>query len=155
MHQFDSEFLLGLLFAVAVAIALIALPCAIVITLALNRMFRSWVGRSMRATGGAAVHPELHQPLPHGPQGTLEIEPTAAPPERAKAARAAPLLAEARRQARRLAALYATGASAYPLFLAAAFIVAIDFSSKRNVILVFALLAWSDLIPHLEGRQAL
>jgi hypothetical protein len=38
--------------------------------------------------------------LLHGPQGELEIELTATTPERAKAARAVPLLAEARRQAR-------------------------------------------------------
>jgi hypothetical protein len=36
----------------------------------------------------------------HGPQGGLEIELTAATPERAKATRAVPLLAEVRRQAR-------------------------------------------------------
>jgi hypothetical protein len=33
MHQFDSEFLLGLVFALATASAPIALPCAIAITL--------------------------------------------------------------------------------------------------------------------------
>ena len=147
MHQLGFELLVGLLFALALAIALVALPCAIVITLALNRLFRSRVGRSMRATGGAAVYPERHQPSSHGPPGELEIQPTATTPERAKAVRAVPLLAEVRRQARRLAALYATAASVYPLLLAAAFIVTSDFSPTHNEILKFVLLySWSVLL---------
>lgn len=140
MHQLGSEPLVQGLFAFALTSGLIALPVAIVITLALIRWFRSRVGRSMRATGGAVVPPEIHQPLPNGPQGTLELEPTAASRERAAAARAVPLLAEARRLARRLAALYAVAAAISPLLLTAGVIVAIGFSPSRDVILKFALL---------------
>jgi hypothetical protein len=140
IHQLGSEVLVEGLFAYAVASGLIALPVAIIITLALIRLFRSRVGRFMRATGGDVAHPESHQPLLSGPQGTLEIEPTAASPGRSAAARAVPLLAEARRRARRLAALYAVATVASPLLLTAAVIVAVGFSPSRDIILKFALL---------------
>jgi hypothetical protein len=74
MLQLGFELLVSLLFALAVASALIALPCAIAITIALNRLFRSRAERSMRTTSGHAVYPELHQLFPNGPQGELEID---------------------------------------------------------------------------------
>ena len=140
MHQLGSEVLVAGLFAFAVVSGLIALPFAIVLTLASIRRFRSQGGRSMRATGGAVVPTKIHQPLPNGPQGTLEIEPIAASPERAATARPVPLLTEARRQARRLGALYALAAAVSPLLLTAAVIVTMGFSSSRDVTLKVALL---------------
>jgi len=140
MHQLGSELLVSLLFALAGLIALIALPVALVLTLGLNRLFRSRVGRSMRATGRAIVPPERHQPFVNGPHGELTIALIPATPAQAKDARGIPLLAKMRRQARRLAAIYAAAASLYSVLLAAAVFVAIDFSTTRAVILVFALL---------------
>jgi ABC-type branched-subunit amino acid transport system permease subunit len=65
MHQLGFDLVAG------IAIALIALPLAIVFTLALNRLFRSRVGRSMGSTGSTAVDPEIYQPSPKTPQGEL------------------------------------------------------------------------------------
>lgn len=141
MHPLDLEVLFVVLFASASVSGLVALPGAIVLTLAIIRWFRNRVGRSMRATGGAVVPPEIHHPLSSAPQGILELQPIAASRERAAAAHAVALLAEAWRLARRLAALYALAAAGSPLLLTAVVIVSIGFSPSRNVILKFALLS--------------
>jgi hypothetical protein len=71
MHQLGSESLVAGLSAFALVSGLVALPVGIFFTLVSIRWFRSRVGRSMGAAGGAVVPPELHQPFPNGPQGTF------------------------------------------------------------------------------------
>jgi hypothetical protein len=55
MRQFGPDQILVLGFALLALIALIALPLAILVALALMRRFRGRVARSMRAAAGAPV----------------------------------------------------------------------------------------------------
>ena len=75
----------------------------------------------MQKTSGITGTAELQEPhFASGPVfGKLEIKHIGATRERARAARAAPLIAEARRRERRLAAIYTAAACAHPLILAA------------------------------------
>jgi hypothetical protein len=107
MGHADS-FQSGLLLAPVVA--LIALPIAIVIALALIRLFRSRVARSMRAASGAPQEPEPS--AGEGSKGALDIDliETARTDEGL-----VPSLADARRQSREIAAIHAEAACIYPL----------------------------------------
>ena len=122
---------------VAIFAALLALPCTIVITLALIRRFRGRVAHSMRATV-ASPQPEPRKRLPGRPLGELQIERIDATRARARAARAVPLVADTRRRAWQLAAVHAAAAGLYPLLLAVAMM--IRFSPSNRVVLVLALL---------------
>jgi hypothetical protein len=72
----------------------------------------------MRASVGP-VNLEIDRPPLGEPKGELEIERIDATRKRASAARAVPVLADAQRHARQLAATYAGAACAYPLITAA------------------------------------
>jgi hypothetical protein len=130
MRQFGPDQILVLGFALLALIALIALPLAILVALALMRRFRGRVARSMRAAAGAPV-PHKPDRSPVGrPLGELVIERIEATRQRADAARAVPLLCTARRHARRLAVTYAAAACLLPLLIAVVFLVAGGFASK-------------------------
>lgn len=91
-------------------VALIALPVAILFALALIRLFRWRVARSMRAAAGV---PQDQTTLSgDGSEGVLALEwiETARADERH-----VPLLGDARRQSRELAAIHAEAACVYPL----------------------------------------
>jgi hypothetical protein len=130
MREFGPEEFLALGLAILALIALIALPLAILITLALIRQFRTRVRRSMRAAAGTAVSPEPDQPPLGRPTGELFIELIEATRQRANAARALPLICTARWHARRLAVLYAAAAFSLPLLIAVVNLVAGGFASK-------------------------
>jgi hypothetical protein len=91
-------------------LALIALPVAILIALALIRLFRRRVTMSMRAAAGEPQHPE---PVAGGGSGgvlDIEVIETKSAEERVP-----PLLGDARRRSRELAAIHAEAACIYPL----------------------------------------
>ena len=134
MRQVGFDLAAQLAPTLAVFVALLALPCTIVITLAVIRLFRGRVARSMRATA-ASGPPEVHQRQRGSPQGELRIERIAADQARARAARALPLVADSRRRARRLATLYAAAAGVCPLLLAVALI--IRYPPTENAVLAF------------------
>lgn len=134
-HQF-AELGVALLFW----IVLIVLPLTIVIALALVRLFRARVKRSMRATVGASVNPETYQPAPSGPRGELKIAVIGVTRERNHGARPTPLLAQLWRHARQLALIYAGAVCVQPLMLGAVLVVAVGFAPTHNVIMKFALL---------------
>ena len=119
---------------------LIALPLSIVITLVLIRLFRSRVDRSMQATTGNPVSVLPRQSPPNAAKGSVAISFIDPDGERAKAARAVPLLAQVRRHRHRLAAVYSAAACMHPLVLALVLVIAVSYPSAANqVILVFAL----------------
>jgi hypothetical protein len=109
-------------FELVAIVALLALPVAFVITLALIRLFRKSVGHSMQATAGASTKSQFQECLAATSvtQGGLEIKAIVATRERARAARTAPLVAQARRREWGLAAVYAGATSIQPFILTAA-----------------------------------
>jgi hypothetical protein len=125
--------------ALFVLAALIGLLIAIVITIALIALYRHRVGRSMRIGAGAPAKPSSRQP--HAvPQNTLEIEfitPAGVTP---RVARAAPVVDKVKRQAWQVAAIIAGAASLQPLISAAAIVVAMNFNPSSKVILKSILL---------------
>ena len=139
MHQIGFDVAAQLAPTLAGGVALLALPCTIVITLMLIRLFPGRVARSMRATA-AAAQLEIHQHPTDSPKSELRIERIGATKELARAARVAPLVADTRRHAWHLAAIHAATAAVYPLLLAVALIIAIDFAPTQDVALKFALL---------------
>jgi hypothetical protein len=126
-------------FALLLAIALIAVPLAILITLVLIRLFRGRVAQSMRATAGTPAELEIRQPPTAGPPGELALERIDATGTRIERTHATPLLGKMRRRARELAAIYAGAAVVYPLVLAVVIIVGTGFAPNQHVILLFAL----------------
>jgi hypothetical protein len=117
MRQIGPDISAQLAPALMLIIALVALPCAILLTLLLIRWFRSRVARSMQATAATVVS-ETSRRSHVEPAGALEIawiEPTIT---RAAAARAVPVIARARRYAWRLAAIYAAATATYAFLLA-------------------------------------
>ena len=119
---------LGLL--LAPVMALLALPLAVAIALALIRLFRWRVARSMGVAAGLPREPE--PPAGNGGKGALAIEVIEAARTEA---RGAPLLVEARRRRRELAAIHAEAACVYPL--------------------AFTFLWWPGIPPNLAGMAAL
>lgn len=97
-------------FALLLAVALVALPIAFAIALALIRLFRWRVARSMQAAAGARQDSE--RLAGEGSRGALNIE--LIEPARAGERFVSPL-ADARRQSRELAAIHAEAACVYPL----------------------------------------
>jgi hypothetical protein len=99
---------LGLLLALVAALT--ALPVALVVSLALIRLFRWRVARTMRAAAGVPQDPAT---LPgDGGTGTLAIE--GIEPTWTREAALPPLLGVARRRSRELAAIHAEAACIYP-----------------------------------------
>lgn len=137
--EFLSFDLLELGFALLLVITLIALPLASVLTLVFIRQFRRRVEQSMRAAANATTE-ERPPPLSGGLPGELAIEQIDATGRRAEAARAVPLIGEARRRSWELAAIYAEATLVYPLVIAPVIILAIDFAPEQHVLLKFALL---------------
>ena len=95
----------------------------------------------MHKASGTAGTPELQEPhFASGPVfGEPEIKHIDATRERARAARAAPLIAEARRRQWRLAAIYTAGACAQPLLLGATMAIT-QYVPGQHPVRVFALL---------------
>jgi len=120
-------------FGLVAIVALLALPVALVITLALIRLFRKSVGHSMQATAGASAKYEFQESLAATgvAQGGLEIKAIVATRERARAARTTPLIAQARRREWGLAAVYAGATSIQPLILTAALTAAFSTSKYQ------------------------
>ena len=139
MRQFGFDLWVELGLVLIAYMALLALPFAILVTLALIRWYRYRVARSMRATAGAAPPPDRSLPQDAAP-GELRIERVAASSATANAARAMPLVATARHRLRRRALSYALAATSFPLVLAAAFIVSLDLAVERNLLLTYTLL---------------
>jgi hypothetical protein len=140
MGHSDMRFWIGLSGALVAFTALVALPATILITFALIHLFRSKVRRSMRAAVGALAHPGFCQVRANRPTAPLQTEAIRATGETARRARAVPLLAEARRRARRLAPGYALAACVYSAVLATAMASAVEFSPARRAALAYALL---------------
>ena len=113
----------------------IALPLSIVITLVLIRLFRSRVNRSMQATTGNPISVLPRQALPNAAKGSIAIEFIDPDRERAKAARAMPLLARVRTHRHWLAAVYSAAACMHPLVLALVLVIAIHASPANQVML--------------------
>ena len=132
--------------ALALFVALLALPCAIVLTLALIRWYRHRVARSMHATA-AAGPPQVIRAWSGEARGRLEIGRIDTAKTRAEAARAKPLIARARRDAWQLGAIYAAAAMAYSFLLATAMILANGFAPTWNPILALALLYVVYILP--------
>ena len=119
--------------ALFVLSALIGLLIAIVVTIALIALYRYRVGRSMRIGAGTPAKPSSRLP-PAFPQNTLEIE-FITPDGSPRAAQAAPVVDKVKRQAWQVAAIIAGAASLQPLTSAAAILVAINFNPSSQVIL--------------------
>jgi hypothetical protein len=113
----------------------IALPLSIVITLVLIRLFRSRVNRSMQATTGNPISVLPRQALPNAAKGSIAIEFIDPDRERAKAARAMPLLARVRTHRYWLAAVYSAAACMHPLVLALVLVIAIHASPANQAML--------------------
>jgi hypothetical protein len=111
MSQFSLVALPKLAMASVLWTVLLALPCAIALTLVLIRWFRSRVARSMRATA-TTIPPRIPEASRGGPDASLEIERVDTASARAVAARATPLVASARRQAWPVAGIYVAAAAA-------------------------------------------
>jgi hypothetical protein len=84
--------------ALFVLSALIGLLIAIVVTIALIALYRDRVGRSMRIGAGTPAKPSSRQPSGF-PQNTLETEFIAPDPVSPRAARAVPAVDKVKRQA--------------------------------------------------------
>jgi hypothetical protein len=128
----------GILFAL-----LLALPLGYIITLTIIGLFRYRVGRAMRETAGVRPSSEnlnIGQLTPGKPQSELDLEFIRPTPKTACAARALPVLTEARRHATELARIYAAAACAYPLVVTFVFLEWLSSVPKQHVVLTFALL---------------
>jgi hypothetical protein len=135
--SFDELVIAGV--GLFVLTALITLPIAIVIALALIRLYRHRVERSMRIGAGAPA--KLSSPQPAAfPQNTLEIEFIAPDGVTPRVARAAPVVDKIGRQAWLVAAIIAGAASLQPLTSAAAILVAVNFNPSSKVVLKSVLL---------------
>jgi hypothetical protein len=127
----------GILFAL-----LLALPLGYIITLTIIGLFRYRVGRAMRETAGVRPSSEnlnIGQLTPGKPQRELDLEFIRPTPKTARAARALPVLTEARRHATELARIYAAAACAYSLVLSFVFLARFDSITKQRAVLAFAL----------------
>ena len=82
--------------ALLLVLVLIVLPIALLIALALVRLFRARVKQSMRATAGEAVNPDTYQRPPNGPPGALEVAVLRVTRENSRAARSTPLVSRLR-----------------------------------------------------------
>jgi hypothetical protein len=119
------------------SIALVALPLATLLALALIGWFRARVARSMRSTATTLPLPAARARC-GGPSGALAIERIQPAKARADAARALPLVARARHHVWQLAGTYAAAAAVYAFLLATGMILA--FAPGWHSILAFALL---------------
>lgn len=142
MIEFDQALRLVPIIFVGVALV-IGLPLAILIALALIRLFRRRVGRAMRSAAAGAVDTATGQaarPSPSTlPREELEIEWMRADGKLARTGSTPHVLADARRQANRLAAIYAGAACLFPFVLASVMITFInDGHFEKNKFFVHA-----------------
>jgi hypothetical protein len=105
--------------ALMLIVAILALPCAIILTLGLIWWYRRRVARSMQ-TAAAIGNPEVPRAPSAEPDGALEIL-RIEPARRAEAA-SGPVVAMARHHAWQLAGIYAAAAASYAFVQATAFI---------------------------------
>ena len=127
-------------FAILMGVAVAALPIAVAVTLAIIHLFRSRVKRSMAARGGTASPADPHPAPGDEVRQAAELQPIEPTRERAKAARALPLMAELRWQIRTQAGIYAATTAAWSLLLAAVYVLTIDFSPTSDIVLKYAML---------------
>jgi len=140
MLQILASDLVGFGTALLFSAVFIALPLSIVITLVLIQLFRAQVDRSMQAATGNQVSVLPQQAPPNAAKGSIAIEFIDPDGERAKAARALPLLARVRAHRYRLSSVYFTASCMHPLVLAVALVIANYPAPANQVIPVFALL---------------
>jgi hypothetical protein len=140
-------------FAVLLISMLLALPVTIVVTLAVIRMFRNWVERSMKKT---APKPKEHsmqdtadalekseldeRPLSGTALGELKIKQIDVTSGQSRVASAVPLVAAARRRERRLAVIFSLAACVHPLILAAVMTVSSYRPYPRDQVSTFLLI---------------
>jgi hypothetical protein len=110
---------------------LLALPVAVILTLAVIRTFRNWVKRSMEETApkpgerfmkdttGALDRPDLvERPISSAALGEFKIKQIDVTSKQTRVATAVPLVVAARRRERRLAVIFSLAACMHPLSLA-------------------------------------
>lgn len=149
MIEFDHALRLVPIIFVGIALV-IGLPLAILIALALIRLFRRRVGRAMRSAAAGAVDTATGQaarPSPSTlPREELEIEWMRTDGKIARTGSTSDVLADARRQANRLAAIYAGAACLFPFVLAGVMITYGHFA--KNEFFVYATVYGAFVLMH-------